>query len=459
MTAPNGAIIFNADSGGSDTAASGLGPTTAVSGTGASTTASNATVDLSADTPDLSGVSAGDLMWVDSSSGRQFSIIASVDDGADTVTCDDTFANTEGSRNWGIGGKRSTFDNADSRNVFSDFKDDWVVETESDQTISTTALVIDASVTGEAFILRGSSGGIKTITQSSQVATIEIDGSAVKHVILDNVKIENSATTNSSCLGVHIIGGASLNGLTIKNSQLGDTTNTLYEALRGSNNELPGRLIVAKSVVRDCTNNGIFIDGFSGQAIKAIHSTFLDNSGTGFYCNYAQAAHALVNNVFIGNGDGARLAFTAGTPLVLGNTFSDNSSDGFVIGSVAANTQLIFANNIFSGNGGYGIAGTDTDIHDGGRTATFYDSNLFNGNTSGDVQETDLGTGDNVVTSAPDFVATGSNDYSLNSTSPAKAAGVGLHPDSPTDSFVDIGGSQREEPTDGTVILRPTYTM
>jgi len=102
MTTPNGAIVFNASTG-SDSAASGLGPATAVTGSGASTTAASAVVTGI----NTTGVTSGDLLWVQSSSGRQFSIIASVDSGTQ-VTCDDTFANTEGSRTWAIGGKRST---------------------------------------------------------------------------------------------------------------------------------------------------------------------------------------------------------------------------------------------------------------------------------------------------------------------------------------------------------------
>ncbi len=100
MTAPNGPLLFNSSTG-SDTAASGLGPASALSGAGASTTAASAVVTGITTT----GVTAGDMLWVDSTSGRRFSIIASVDSGTQ-VTCDDVFDNTEASRAWGIGGKR-----------------------------------------------------------------------------------------------------------------------------------------------------------------------------------------------------------------------------------------------------------------------------------------------------------------------------------------------------------------
>ena len=87
MTALGGPIVLN-NSTGSDTTASGLGSSN-VYGSGASTTASSAVVTGISTT----GVSSGDLLFVQSSSGRKFSVIASVDSSTQ-VTCDDVFANT-----------------------------------------------------------------------------------------------------------------------------------------------------------------------------------------------------------------------------------------------------------------------------------------------------------------------------------------------------------------------------
>ena len=106
MTALNSALLFNSTSG-SDTTASGSSAGANVYGSGASTASASAVVTGITTT----GVQAGDLLWVQSSSGRQFSVIASVDSGTQ-VTCDDTFANTESSRTWAIGGKRATLDSS-----------------------------------------------------------------------------------------------------------------------------------------------------------------------------------------------------------------------------------------------------------------------------------------------------------------------------------------------------------
>src|SRR6056300_478369 len=127
MTAPNGAIKFN-NSTGSDTQSSGLGPAVAVYGSGASTTGASAVVTGISTT----GVSAGDLLWVQSSSGRQFSIIASVDSSTQ-VTCDDTFDNTESGRTWAIGGKRASIAGSirGLDDWTADFKNDWTIQFES----------------------------------------------------------------------------------------------------------------------------------------------------------------------------------------------------------------------------------------------------------------------------------------------------------------------------------------
>jgi hypothetical protein len=132
MTAPNGAIKFN-NLTGSDTQSSGLGPAVAVYGSGASTTgASNVVTGIN-----TAGVSSGDLLWVQSSSGRQFSIITTVDSGSQ-VTCDDNFDNTESGRTWAIGGKRATLDSSVELFEYNyNNGKSWDVELETDQTITT----------------------------------------------------------------------------------------------------------------------------------------------------------------------------------------------------------------------------------------------------------------------------------------------------------------------------------
>ena len=155
MTTPNGNVIFNSSTG-SDTQSSGLGPSTAVYGSAASITLdSNVVTGI-----DTTGVVAGDLLWVQSSTGRQFSIIASVDS-ATQVTCDYVFEVTESGRTWAIGGKRATLDNVDSRRIIGhlnaqDLPDQCWVEIETNQTIT-------SNVNGHRRRIRSSAGSRKSI--------------------------------------------------------------------------------------------------------------------------------------------------------------------------------------------------------------------------------------------------------------------------------------------------------
>lgn len=167
-------IIVN--SSGSDTAASGCGPATAVSGSGASITSASTTVDLSLDSPDLSGVVADDLIWVDASSGRQWGRISSVDNTAKTVTLttNNLYAVTETGRNWGIGGKRATLMGLDNfmlhRSVSSYVGDMpfYGISIEDNQTI--TAKFPSADVTHAVNLVMKGSGATRPVITCSQAA-------------------------------------------------------------------------------------------------------------------------------------------------------------------------------------------------------------------------------------------------------------------------------------------------
>jgi len=132
MTAPNGPILFNSSTG-SDSNASGLGPASALTGYDAELDGTS-TVDVSYDGLDLSSISAGDLLFCDTSSGRKFSIIASVDTLNETITTDDAWG-TESGVAWAVGGKRQYLFNSSYRTEFADaMQTGWAVNLESGYT-------------------------------------------------------------------------------------------------------------------------------------------------------------------------------------------------------------------------------------------------------------------------------------------------------------------------------------
>jgi hypothetical protein len=85
---------------------------------------------------DLSSISAGDLLFCDTASGRKFSIIASVDTLSETITTDEAWP-TESGVSWAVGGKRATLQNSQHLWIKTDGAGSGLTyELETDQTMS-----------------------------------------------------------------------------------------------------------------------------------------------------------------------------------------------------------------------------------------------------------------------------------------------------------------------------------
>ena len=225
MTALSSSIKFNSSTG-DDAQASGCGPAVAITIT-LQTSAGSSTANASGN---LAGLNSGDLMYVPSFTGRKFNVIASVQPLGGTITFDDNWDDSSAGVSGYVGGKRATFDNADSRLLFSDdlfTMQGVIIETETDQTISSYLFIKPASFGDSAtpMIFRGSSGGIKTITQTAADYHFRPDSTGSAY--WSNLKFDNSnATTNSSCqvfwnrlLSQH---------WHFSDCVFGDTTNTIY---------------------------------------------------------------------------------------------------------------------------------------------------------------------------------------------------------------------------------------
>ena len=136
-------IKFNTSTG-SDSLSSGAGPDDPINGSGASLNATT-TVDLSADNPDLSSIATDGsaVLWVETTSGKQFAQITNVDNSLKTITVAEAYGTTESTRNWAIGGKRNSWNETNSKRLFAgnsvtefDARPGWTMETETDQTLS-----------------------------------------------------------------------------------------------------------------------------------------------------------------------------------------------------------------------------------------------------------------------------------------------------------------------------------
>ena len=244
-------IVFNNGSG-SDTIASGAGPGTPVNGTGAAHTngASSTTITLT-NSPDLSAVATDGsaAIWLATASGRRWSKITGVDDGADTVTTEDSFNIASGSAvDYGIGGKRKTLDS--SRELLGgDIKDEWAVELEDDQTVTTSAISIDV----ERYSIGSSVVGTeRTITQSANAAVFDFS-SGTDQVVVHDLKFQNSNGTKSSAYGVIATTGGSSCEMRFERCTFGDSVNTLNQAFDGA----CGQMMLCDCEILECTGAGI----------------------------------------------------------------------------------------------------------------------------------------------------------------------------------------------------------
>ena len=396
MTTPNGAILFN-NSTGNDITASGLGAAN-VYGSGASTTGSSAVVTGI----DTTGVSSGDLLWVQSSSGRQFSIIATVDSSTQ-VTCDDTFANTESGRTWAIGGKRATFDNADSRQCFTDSAG-WTFETETDQSLTSAIVCPNLNGTHE---FKGSSGGIKTITQTADDPNFEGGINNASIMLFRNLKLQNSNASKTTA-----------NGLAMRRKYhcfdcvFGDPVNQLLRASYRLGDYPNGS--VNNCIIQHCTaTNPYGREG--GWAV---------NPSGGFVFN---------NCIFRNNAEAGLVTYQYSVTCT-GCIFHDNVEDGWVrsIGATREGvvSKCIFANNggdgmsafnssdfgdlsivhdnIYVGNGGYGL-----DVN-GTFPSYITRSNAFYNNASGSYSDSRIASDTDITLTADPFVDAANGDFNIN---------------------------------------------
>lgn len=394
MTALNSAILFD-NSFGNDTTASGSSAGANVYGSGASTTSASAVVTGITTT----GVQAGDLLWVQSSSGRQFSVIASVDSGTQ-VTCDDTFANTESSRTWAIGGKRATFDNADSRRLFADdCAAGFILETETDQSLTSTISLSHGVVgTNEAVTIRGSSAH-KVIDQTINDEIFDSPNWGGGKTTFRHLKFTNSNASKGNANAIRIAN--QMETYTFRNCIFGDATNSLRYGIYALN--------YARTVVHQC----LFTDseiGYNAYWNPNGNSSFTEcvvrnMSGNG----YSQASgeqNTVANSVFYNCGGYG--VYITGEGQVIGCICHGNTSGGIYLSPSYGNESTMAARNILVSNGGYGIHSITSGTY--GNLDNIFDNAYYN-NTSGQALNANV---DPITLTADPFVDAANGDFNLN---------------------------------------------
>lgn len=411
MTAPNGPILFNSSTG-SDTAASGLGPATAVTGSGASTTSASAVVTGI----DTTGVSAGHLLWVQSTSGRQFSIIATVDSGTQ-VTCDDVFANTEASRTWAIGGKRATL--AGSLRIIdsggaSDAKGGWTLEFPSGHAETFSSQIViraGGSTTEGAVVIRGeANAAVKPIfTQSSNTTFFLVNAN---HIAIKDLEFRNTHPTKTISIAV-FINSDTLQGILLSGLVINHVTDKYWKGVR-----LQGRSVrVFRCSIGSCVNVGI--EQAAGGGFEVLENTIFGCGSHGIHTGGGYTiGFSIRRNIIRGNtGDGINFRGTNNESrdhcTIDGNVIYDNGESGIEIATATVALPTI-VNNIITENGDYGIkSSVGAAIDDA--LSQIVDHNAYHANTSG--MTSGVSTEANAIELTADpFVNAAAGDFNINDT-------------------------------------------
>lgn len=439
-------IVYNASTG-SDTAASGAGPGTAVTGTAAAHTGGSASTTITlTNSPDLSGVATDGsaAIWLNTTAGtRHLSKITAVDNGADTVTVEDSFTIASGSAvNYAIGGKRAGPQNDTSRRDLLDGKAGWIFEYENGTYTWTAAQDITVGdATNGPLTVRAASGASPEFAVSGTIhlfalgtsSCVVIRGisftpSASRYAILLNAASNTAVIENCK---FHVDGDTSVGISVLSTAAYVSIRNCYFE---NSNGVSGGSGISFAGTRYHATISCCEFDGCDTYGIDL-------NSGTAL-------SSVMIDRCLIYGGefDGIRIQSNIFDRVYISHcTLHDNASDGIDITSAAAIEHLITVYNcLFTSNGAYGLKGpTNADFN------TFSNYNAFYNNTSGARQNCSAGANDVTLTGDPYTNAAG-KVFTLNNTASAGAAcraagfpgafGGGL-----TTGYLDIGAVQHQD--------------
>lgn len=432
-------LTYNAASG-SNTAASGAGPSTAVTGTSAchnNNTAGSTTWTLT-NTPDLSGVAAGDVIWVNTASGNPHLYrISSVDDGADTVTVVETDAPAVASGsavNYAIGGKRQTFENDTSQYDWEDWGRGWRIELDDGQSISAAITPSAGRHTSTA----AADPKLEVVASASASGTPVITQTADADIF---VGIEDGWI---SLVGI----GTAFSTSRARRAWNPGVVNTCFEArscdFDGTNSTVDGIDQSGSATAQPVTLIDCDIHDWGGDGIQhnsrgdifvmgcKIHDNGGDGFGVGSTTGSGSSCQTFLNNVFWGNTGhdidlANQAAFQGRMFNIIGNTFFSTTDDaiGTTAGTPLVGTVNVF-NNTFVDSGGYAIGTEAAD-----RANLFNaDYNHYDGNTSGNWQNLPTGISanppeDNSLSGDPTFTSetAGSEDFRPASGSPLINAG------------------------------------
>ena len=433
-------VVIN--SSGSDTAASGAGPTTALSGTAAAT-ASSTTVTLSVDAPDLSGVATDGsaVIWVGSSSGRQFAKITATDNILKTVTVSDAYDNTESGKNWGIGGKRATLNG--SLQLGPDCRAGWTIDLQTNDTLTANFNLKPNAVAGTQTTFKSTTGsavagtGVQLSTSTNSVWGVDTQNA--NNIQIRNIYFKSTAGTPGDGIGPAGSGG-SASDVAISGCVIDGFRNGITGEDNGNNVQTVG-LVINGCEVKNCTGRGVWV---RQKGATLTYNFIHNNTGRGGDVANGQGVSAMsfCFNVFDNNGNsggtgsGLQVQSNQNTYCtILNNAFSNNTGTnghGLYLNTTTP-SSFVVRNNISYGNNGTNAVDVNAD-------SNLINAGVFDYNAYGTSSGSWVTGANDVTLTANPFIS--STDWGLNSTGGGGAAckAVGANaPNASANAAPDLG--------------------
>lgn len=388
---------------------------------------------------DLSGVVADGSQTIfindATNSNQKVFKITAVDDTLDTVTVDVAPTGTIVDSAWGIGG-RFVYDSARFEAALAA---GWTVIV-NDSPASKSADFLTMRATGnstDGFItVRGKSGLRPKFTVTNTTQCIELATGGMWW--FENLEFEQQGASGT-CVNLGAANGTVLRD--IKISDAGGVGISASSTVRISRSEITG-----------CGGDAISLSGSS-----AVHSVvgchIHDNAGKGIVHSGTNPGLTALCNVIDSNGaQGIHLSGASTTTThvanIIGNTLYGNGDSGIQIDD--ADTQVNLLNNIFSENGNAAGEFNVEWVAGAAERNSIHSNNIFfHSGGGGGANLSGLTANATESTSDPLFTNAAGGDFSVGSSSPAKASAYPGQLLGGNLGYLDIGAVQRQEPAGG----------
>ena len=424
------------DTGGAATNSGSNDGAVLLSGAAATVVGSDVTLDGS---PDLSGlITSGatqSAIYLNDASNANKKIfwITGVNDGTDTVTVDTAPTGVVSSA-WTIGGRQTVVDTALSVCRAGDI---CIVNNSPAAvagTVATFRLVGDST---SGFVKLIGKTGVRPVLNTTN--TSPCVSSAVSYSWIENLEIDQDGATGTGITATGV-------GVVIKNVKISDAGTSGVSCTSGS-------IRIIGCEISGGAGTGIQITG-NASGFALIGNYIHDNTTDGLLISGTNPHGVITNNIFDSN-SGRGIAITGSTTastlnqfVIMGNTIYGNGDSGLEVTDTDATINLM--NNIFSQNGNAAgeynvewLAGT-------AETIGYHDYNLFyHSGGGGGANLSNLTATANELTSDPLLTNPASGDFTIPSTSPAKAAGFPGAFLGGSTGYRDLGAVERQEPASG----------